>query len=91
MCVVRVVYRASSNGVSGGEEDDWDYSERLDPNKEGVAVKALYDYEGVEGDELSFKCGQSTARMSLNCVNTFLNYSNFQTRNIFYILLQIFL
>lgn len=54
-----------SNGVSGGEEDDWDYSERVDPNKEGVPVKALYDYDGVEGDELSFKSGEVSNQTNL--------------------------
>lgn len=48
-----------SNGVSG-DDDEWDYSDRMvDPNKPGVPVRALYDYEGVESDELSFKVGKS--------------------------------
>ena len=44
--------------MSGGEEDEWDYSVGVDPNKEGVPVKALYDYDGVEADELTFKSGK---------------------------------
>lgn len=42
-----------------GDDDEWDYSDRMvDPNKPGVPVRALYDYEGVESDELSFKVGK---------------------------------
>ncbi|RXG73600.1 Protein kinase C and casein kinase substrate in neurons protein 1 [Armadillidium vulgare] len=53
----------SSNGVSG-EDDEWDYSERLvDPNKPGVPVRALYDYVGVEDDELSFKTGDTFEKL----------------------------
>lgn len=51
-------HSAISNGVSG-DDDEWDYSDRMvDPSKPGVPVRALYDYEGVESDELSFKVGE---------------------------------
>lgn len=44
------------------EEEEWDEypNEALVDNGEpGVPVKALYDYEGAEFDELSFKKGMS--------------------------------
>ncbi|XP_066987697.1 protein kinase C and casein kinase substrate in neurons protein 1 isoform X8 [Macrobrachium rosenbergii] len=51
-------HSAISNGVSG-DDDEWDYSDRMvDTSKPGVPVRALYDYEGVESDELSFKVGE---------------------------------
>ena len=43
------------------EEEEWDEypNEALVDNGEpGVPVKALYDYEGAEFDELSFKKGE---------------------------------
>ncbi|XP_076056490.1 protein kinase C and casein kinase substrate in neurons protein Synd isoform X9 [Oratosquilla oratoria] len=50
-------HSAISNGVSA-DEDEWDNSDRMvDSGKPGVPVRALYDYEGVESDELSFKVG----------------------------------
>ncbi|XP_063906350.1 protein kinase C and casein kinase substrate in neurons protein 1 isoform X3 [Zophobas morio] len=40
------------------DEEEWDESDALVDNGEpGVPVKALYDYEGAENDELSFKTG----------------------------------
>lgn len=54
-----------SNGSSGNkgdanpfEEEEWDESDAMVDNGEaGVPVKALYDYEGAENDELTFKQG----------------------------------
>ncbi|XP_037933901.1 antigen EM13-like [Teleopsis dalmanni] len=63
---------ASSNrnsGVTNGngkadpnpfeEEEEWDDTDNVlvDNGEPGVPVKALYDYEGAESDELSFKQG----------------------------------
>lgn len=40
------------------DEEEWDENDALVDNGEpGVPVKALYDYEGAENDELSFKQG----------------------------------
>lgn len=42
------------------DHEDWeDYSTEalVDNGEPGVLVKALYDYEGAESDELSFKQG----------------------------------
>lgn len=42
------------------EHEDWeDYSNDalVDNGEPGVLVKALYDYDGAEADELSFKQG----------------------------------
>lgn len=42
------------------EEEEWDESDNVlvDNGEPGVPVKALYDYDGAESDELTFKQGR---------------------------------
>lgn len=59
---VEFYFRNGSSGKAGDanpfEEEEWDENDALVDNGEpGVPVKALYDYEGAENDELSFKQG----------------------------------
>ncbi|XP_076273983.1 protein kinase C and casein kinase substrate in neurons protein Synd isoform X8 [Rhynchophorus ferrugineus] len=39
------------------EEEDWENDALVDNGEPGIPVKALYDYDGAESDELSFKTG----------------------------------
>jgi hypothetical protein len=60
----------SSSGPAGDgyeeEHEDWDDYPKdalIDNGEQGLPVKALYDYEGAESDELSFKQGDEFEKL----------------------------
>lgn len=50
------------------EDEEWDEAGEgmMDNGEIGIPVKALYDYEGVETDELSFTAGKCFFRLNLS-------------------------
>ena len=53
----RLVSYAFSAGNPFGDDDEWGY-DGVGNEQQGAAVRALYDYQGEEADELSFRAGE---------------------------------
>ena len=51
--------RSNGHGYEDGGPEEWDeYAmELVDSGEPGLPVTAIYDYQGVEADELTFKAG----------------------------------
>jgi hypothetical protein len=58
-----IASRTFSNGQKDPnpfDEEEWEDDPLVDHGEPGVKVKALYDYDAMESDEISFKSGMNT-------------------------------
>lgn len=80
MCFLILLFLFCSNGSTSGnggngpdrtpfDEEEWDdghIDPLVDNGEPGVKVRALYDYEAAESDELDFKAGTAVLILSIS-------------------------